>query len=172
MTSPVSCAGDADGTATAFVEGAVNYGWTGPGGFAVSGAGMGTVENLVPGAYTVTVTGAGGCVGVGSALVEEPLPLTVEPFRGSSVVSWRCKWHRGGRPSRRNRTHRGVLELAGGEQRDRAVFEWRRGGRLHVFRGGRKWLHGVGHPHIGRPVSLGGDRDGDFAQLRRRAKCP
>ena len=81
MTSPVSCAGDADGTATAFVEGAVNYGWTGPGGFAVSGEGLGTVENLVPGAYTVTVTGAEGCVGVGSALVEEPLPLTVEPFQ-------------------------------------------------------------------------------------------
>ena len=112
-----------------------------------------------------------GCVGVGSALVKTA-SLDGRALSGPPVVSWRCKWHRGGRPSRRNRTHRGVLELAGGKQRNRAILEWRRGGRLHVFGGGRKWLHGVGHPHIGRPVSLGGDRDGDFAQLRRRAKCP
>ena len=81
ITSPVSCAGDADGAATAFVEGAVNYDWTGPGGFSVSGADLGTVENLVPGVYTLLVTGAEGCVGIGSAVVEEPLPLTVEPFQ-------------------------------------------------------------------------------------------
>lgn len=78
--TPVSCFGDADGTATATFGGATLYAWTGPGGFAEAGPALDQVDNLMPGSYTVFVTAADGCVGEGTATVAEPLPLSAEPF--------------------------------------------------------------------------------------------
>ena len=79
-TTPVSCVGDEDGTASALVDGATLYAWTGPDGFANAGPGLTLIEGLVPGTYTVFVTAADGCVGEGSAVLTEPEALSSEPF--------------------------------------------------------------------------------------------
>ena len=77
---PVSCNGDADGTAWAVFSGAVFYEWTGPGGFSASGAALDTLTGLAPGAYAVEVTAADGCLGMGVVTVEEPDVLSAEAF--------------------------------------------------------------------------------------------
>ena len=78
--TPVSCAGDSDGSAFAVFPGATFYDWTGPGGFATSGADLDSITGLSPGSYTVLVTAADGCIGAGTALVDEPDALTAESF--------------------------------------------------------------------------------------------
>lgn len=77
---PVSCNGDADGTAWAVFSGAVLYEWTGPDGFSASGAALDTLTGLAPGAYAVEVTAADGCLGMGVVTVEEPDVLSAESF--------------------------------------------------------------------------------------------
>ena len=82
-TTPVSCAGDSDGSAFAVFPGATFYDWTGPAGFAASGADLDSIVGLSPGTYTVLVTAADGCLGAGTAIVTEPESLMAEPFLSS-----------------------------------------------------------------------------------------
>lgn len=81
--TPVSCAGDSDGSAFAVFPGATFYDWTGPAGFAASGADLDSIVGLSPGTYTVLVTAADGCLGAGTAIVTEPESLMAEPFLSS-----------------------------------------------------------------------------------------
>ena len=79
-TTPVSCFGDADGSATATFATATFYAWTGPNGYANAGPSLDAVSDLAPGSYTVFVTADDGCVGEGTAEVAEPQPVAAEPF--------------------------------------------------------------------------------------------
>lgn len=78
--TPVSCAGDSDGSAFAVFPGATFYDWTGAGGFAAAGPDLDSITGLSPGTYTVLVTAADGCLGAGTAVVGEPDALTADPF--------------------------------------------------------------------------------------------
>lgn len=76
-SSPVTCAGGCDGTATVGINGGVApYAivWDPP-----PGGGQGTplATGLCAGVYTVTVTDVGGCDTTASVLILEPLPLDV-----------------------------------------------------------------------------------------------
>ena len=70
----VSCAGEADGSATISVSGGTpgyTYDWTPSGGTAPSASG------LSPGNYTVTVTDAAGCVAFEEVTIGEPVPISL-----------------------------------------------------------------------------------------------
>jgi len=76
-SSPVTCAGACDGTATVGINGGVApyvIVWDPP-----PGGGQGTplATGLCAGVYTVTVSDAGGCDTTASVLIVEPLPLDV-----------------------------------------------------------------------------------------------
>lgn len=66
------CRGSNDGSATAMPGGSSGYGyqWS-------NGATTAAIANLMPGAYTVTVTDAAGCTVSGSANVSEPTALSL-----------------------------------------------------------------------------------------------
>lgn len=77
-STPVSCAGDCDGTATVGVDGG-----TGPYVFTWSpepGGGQGTplAMGLCAGVYEVLISDAAGCDTTVSVLILEPLPITVD----------------------------------------------------------------------------------------------
>lgn len=76
----ISCFGAEDGEVSATFGGAANYDWTGPDGFAASGAELDSLMGLSPGIYAVLVTASDGCVGAGSIEVESPDPLVVDVF--------------------------------------------------------------------------------------------
>lgn len=76
----VSCSGAADGLAVASFADAVNFAWSGPNGFAASGAQLDTIMGLEPGDYVVLVTAVDGCVGEGNVNVPAPAPLEVEAY--------------------------------------------------------------------------------------------
>lgn len=76
----VSCFGAMDGSAAANFSDAVDFAWTGPGGFALSGPGLDSLDALAPGTYTVLVTASDGCVGEGVVEVPTPDSLTAEAF--------------------------------------------------------------------------------------------
>lgn len=76
----ISCFGEEDGQASASFADAALFEWSGPGGFAQSGADLDTLTNLAPGTYDVLVTASDGCVGAGSVEVESPDLLEVEAF--------------------------------------------------------------------------------------------
>ncbi|MFN4255434.1 MAG: choice-of-anchor V domain-containing protein [Saprospiraceae bacterium] len=68
----IDCNGDADGTAGVLVvsgSGPFTYLWS-------NGATTETVENLVPGNYSVEITDAAGCATSGSVNITEPTPLS------------------------------------------------------------------------------------------------
>ena len=76
----VSCFGASDGSASAFFSDAADFAWTGPNGFSEEGPDLDTINDLLPGTYSVLVTASDGCVGTGLAEVESPAPLEVEAF--------------------------------------------------------------------------------------------
>ncbi len=71
----ISCAGGADGTATAVATGGTTftYLWS-------NGANTPTVENLASDIYTVTVTNNYGCTAEAEVFISEPTPLQGEAF--------------------------------------------------------------------------------------------
>lgn len=75
--SQVTCNGNADGSITVTVSGAVppfTYAWTGPAGFSATTA---NIENLNPGDYTLQVDDAAGCTLLAIYTVNEPEVLSV-----------------------------------------------------------------------------------------------
>jgi hypothetical protein len=83
--TPISCFGAADGGLQATFSGSngpFSLQWSGPGGFAATGA---QLSALAPGLYQVTLTDASGCTATQQATVNEPasLQLTVAaPVQG------------------------------------------------------------------------------------------
>ncbi|MCX7768388.1 MAG: PKD domain-containing protein, partial [Flavobacteriales bacterium] len=72
----VSCAGGANGQATAQVTGGTNpisYSWN-----TTPAQNTATATNLPAGTWTVTVTDANNCIGTASAQITEPQPLVVQ----------------------------------------------------------------------------------------------
>ena len=72
-STDVSCFGDTDGSATAFIGGGTppyTINWS-------NGDSGQTIENLAPGTYGVTASDANGCLTTGVAVVGEPQPLSV-----------------------------------------------------------------------------------------------
>lgn len=70
----VSCAGEADGSATVSVSGGTpvyTYDWSPSGGVNPSATG------LTPGNYTITVTDAAGCVSFEDVVIGEPSPISI-----------------------------------------------------------------------------------------------
>ena len=69
----VSCAGNADGSATAVASGGVSFAfaWS-------NGANTSSVDNLAPGTYTVSVTNEFGCSAEATVSIQEPAPLEVQ----------------------------------------------------------------------------------------------
>ena len=70
----VLCFGDADGTLTVVATGGTpgyTYLWS-------DGQTTATATGLVAGTYTVTVTDANGCIGIGTGTVNEPLDIVID----------------------------------------------------------------------------------------------
>src|SRR5690606_26477012 len=68
----ITCFNAANGTATAIVAGGVlpyQYAWS-------NGETTDMIENLTPGAYTVTITDANGCTATATVIITQPLQLT------------------------------------------------------------------------------------------------
>lgn len=73
-STDVSCPGSADGSASVSINGGTapfTYDWS-------NGADTPQIDNLSPGTYTVTVTGALGCVGEASVTIGEPTALLLQ----------------------------------------------------------------------------------------------
>jgi gliding motility-associated-like protein len=71
-TTPVTCQGGSDGTATVIVgDPTATILWA-------SGSSSNTITNLMAGYHVLTVTDASGCARVDSVFVDEPLPLIVD----------------------------------------------------------------------------------------------
>lgn len=86
-STPVSCTGLCDGTATAGIAGGTapfTFTWDPPPG---TGQGTPTVTGLCAGVYTVTVGDGGGCETTGQVLITEPPPLS---FFSSIVIDASC----------------------------------------------------------------------------------
>lgn len=85
-STPVTCAGGCDGTATVGVDGGTGpylYAWSPePGG----GQGSPLATGLCAGVYEVQITDAAGCDTTVSVLILEPLPITID----ASVVPITC----------------------------------------------------------------------------------
>ena len=89
-TTPVTCAGDCDGTATVGPTGG-----TGPYAFnwspdPISGDGTPSVDSLCAGVYTVLITDFTGCDTTVSVLILEPQPLTVNAVQTDLLCSGDC----------------------------------------------------------------------------------
>ncbi len=89
-STPVSCAGECDGTATVGVSGGVPpYTWTWspePGG----GQGTPLATGLCAGVYTVLISDDGGCDTTAQLLITEPLPLAVDAVVAGIACSGAC----------------------------------------------------------------------------------
>lgn len=78
----VSCAGQNDGTATAMASGGdqpLAFEWQ-PGGSTATG-----LTDLPPGSVTCTVTDGQGCAITQSILIQEPMPVAVQPMSDTTV---------------------------------------------------------------------------------------
>ncbi len=89
-TTPVSCAGDCDGTASVSVTGGVppyTYLWSpAPG----SGQGTDNVQGLCAGAYTLLVTDDNGCDTTLNFIIDEPPPLEAIPSQTDVTCGGLC----------------------------------------------------------------------------------
>ncbi|MBX3101141.1 MAG: gliding motility-associated C-terminal domain-containing protein [Bacteroidetes bacterium] len=78
VKTDISCNGANNGSASANPNGGTapfQYTWTGPGGYTST---LQTIENLLPGIYTVAVTDVFGCSGGGNVTIAEPAtPLQI-----------------------------------------------------------------------------------------------
>ncbi len=79
ITTPVSCNGLNDGTATVSTSGNFTYAWS-------NGATTSTITNVPAGTYLVTVT-QGTCVDVETAIVNEPAELSATIFGNDNFCS-------------------------------------------------------------------------------------
>ncbi len=82
MATDVTCNGATDGTATVTANGGempYTYDWD-------NGGDTQTITDLAPGTYTVTVTGAAGCMAIGTVTVGEPSAITLT----TTVVDVTC----------------------------------------------------------------------------------
>lgn len=73
------CYGAGDGSITYSSHGgtgAIDYYWTGPGGYATSMAGPGTLSGLAAGTYTVIITSTGGCTNTDTVTISQPPALS------------------------------------------------------------------------------------------------
>jgi gliding motility-associated-like protein len=83
-STPVSCSGSADGSATVALTGGTpdfNYLWSPTGGDAA------TAIDLAEGTYTCTITDALGCSTAATAIVGGPLPLVLPPPSDASICA-------------------------------------------------------------------------------------
>jgi len=79
-TTPVSCNGGSNGTATAGVSGGtgiITYTWSPTGGNNATGTGM------AAGGYSVTITDGNGCQSVATTTITQPTPVLVNVSTGS-----------------------------------------------------------------------------------------
>ena len=89
-STPASCAGDCNGTATIGVVGGVGpFSWTWA---PVPGGGQGTphATGLCAGSYSILVHDQGGCDGTYNVLVTSPLPLVVVPTITDVTCAGQC----------------------------------------------------------------------------------
>ena len=105
--TPVSCAGDSDGSAFALFPGATFYDWTGSGGFATSGADLDSISGLSPGSYAVLTADGIGANGYGGEPTRRREPFLSAPScpacrrnrklcrRGERLLRWSGPSRRG-----------------------------------------------------------------------------
>ncbi|HRD52570.1 MAG TPA: SprB repeat-containing protein, partial [Flavobacteriales bacterium] len=86
-STPATCAGDCNGTATVGVSGGIPpYTWTWP----HSGETTPQVTGLCAGVYTVLISDGGGCDTTAQVLITEPLPLVVNAAVSGIACAGEC----------------------------------------------------------------------------------